>query len=268
MSTPATWLRLGVVSLLGAAAGLIGFTTSAEAKACPAGTGVTVVVNSSVGCDKNGGGTAASNFADAGHTLRYAAKEPGFVCRVNGSPSSDPCGKASPANAYWGLFWSDGRSGKWVYASSGVGSVRVPKGGWVAFVFQSSNTRRPPSMRPVTVASQQRTASTSSGSSSGTSSSGGQSRASSPTSQPTRTPSKSAGSKDQPDGTKASAAPSPSASASASAEAHDVSTDVERAGQETSVGTAVPWWAAVGLAVLLAGAAAYAFLRRRSTRTG
>ena len=259
----------GAVSVLGAAAGLVAFTGPAEAKACPAGTGVTVVVNSSVGCDKNGGGTAASNFADAGHTLRYAAKEPGFVCRVNGSPSSDPCGKASPANAYWGLFWSDGKSGKWVYASSGVGSVRVPKGGWVAFVFQSSNTRKPPGMRPVTAASQQRTASTSSGSIERDL----VQRRPVPGVVPDAPADANAVQEPlvrriEPDGTKTSAAPSPSASASASAEAHDVSTDVEQAGQETSVGTAVPWWAAVGLAVLLAGAAAYAFLRRRSTRTG
>ncbi len=110
---------------------------AAYAAACPSGTGVTVVVNSSVRCDSNGGGSAASNFRDAGHSLTMASRQPGFVCRVDGSPASDPCVNASPSNAYWALFWANGKGGGWTYSSSGVGGLSVPTGGWVGFKFRS-----------------------------------------------------------------------------------------------------------------------------------
>ena len=57
-----------------------------------------------------------------GVTLGYATRQPGFVCRVNGAPASDPCVNASPANAYWGLWWADGSQASWTYSSYGVGS--------------------------------------------------------------------------------------------------------------------------------------------------
>lgn len=140
--------RLLAAALLGVAAGGVGLAAPAQAAACAAGTGVTVVVDSQVGCDADGGGVAASNFADAGHTLTYAARQPGFVCRVDGAPADAPCVNASPSDAYWGLFWSDGTSGKWTYSSLGVGSLKVPKGGSVAFVFQDSASKTWPSVTP------------------------------------------------------------------------------------------------------------------------
>lgn len=148
-------LRLvrGLLALVvGVGIGLVASSGTAVAAACSAGTGVTVVVGSSVGCDANGGGVAASNFTDAGHSLTYARREPGFVCRVDNSPASDPCVNASPTDAYWALFWSDGKSGTWTYSNTGVGGLTVPTGGWVAFVFQTSNARTYPSMTPRTAA--------------------------------------------------------------------------------------------------------------------
>lgn len=136
--------------IVGAAGGTVVTAGSAYAAACPAGTGVTVVVNSSVGCDANGGGSAASNFRDAGHTLTRASRQPGFVCRVDGYDPADPCVNASPANAYWALFWSDGKSGKWTFASSGVDGLSVPAGGWVALKFQRSTTTSYPGVTPYT----------------------------------------------------------------------------------------------------------------------
>jgi len=140
--------RLLAAVLLGTVAGVVGVTAPAHAAACPPGTGVTVVVNGGVRCDADGGtGERASrNFADAGHTLSYASRSGGFVCRVDGAPADDPCTDASPADAYWALFWSDGTSGAWAYSSLGVGALRVPSGGAVAFVFQNSSTRRSPSV--------------------------------------------------------------------------------------------------------------------------
>lgn len=134
--------------LLGSAAGVAVAVGPAAAAACPAGQGVTVVVGSSVSCDANGGGQAADNFRDAGHTLTMVDRQPGFVCRVDGVPASAGCVNTPPANAYWGLFWSDGTSGKWVYASQGAGSLSIPAGGWVGFAFQDGETRTPPGVTP------------------------------------------------------------------------------------------------------------------------
>lgn len=138
-----------VAMLTGASGGLVVAAGPAAAAACPQGTGVSVVVGSSVSCDANGGGVAASNFGDAGHSLTYVQRQPGAVCKVNGAPSDAGCVTMPPATAYWGLFWSDGRSGDWTYASQGVGSLSVPAGGWVAFVFQDGNGKTYPGVKPL-----------------------------------------------------------------------------------------------------------------------
>ncbi|MBA4607794.1 hypothetical protein H1W00_04820 [Aeromicrobium sp. Marseille-Q0843] len=139
--------RVLAATLLGVAAGPASLSAPAQAAACSGSQGVTVVVGSSVGCDSDGGGRAASNFTDAGHRLTYASRAPGFVCRVDGAPASDPCVEASPSDAYWALFYSDGKSG-WAYASVGASSLKVPQGGSVAFVFQTSSSRTWPSVQP------------------------------------------------------------------------------------------------------------------------
>ena len=148
MTTPIQLIRILVAVIVGAAGGTVVTTGAAYASACPAGTGVTVVVNSSVGCDRNGGGSAASNVSDAGHSV---SNYRGFVCSVDGSPDpAKACHSYAPANAYWGLFWSDGMSGKWSYASSGAYSLNVPAGGWVALKFQTSSSTSYPGITPYT----------------------------------------------------------------------------------------------------------------------
>ena len=57
--------------------------------------------------------------AGPGFSLTYVQRQPGFVCRINGAPASDPCVNTPPADAYWGLWWSDGKSGSWTYSSVG-----------------------------------------------------------------------------------------------------------------------------------------------------
>lgn len=134
--------------LVGSAAGIAVASGPASAATCEKGSGVTVVVGGSISCDSNGGGTASSNFTGVGHSLTYVDTQPGFVCQVDGAPSTS-CARTPPSNAYWGLFWSDGKSGTWKYSSLGAGSLKVPQGGWVAFVFQTSNTKKYPAMTPI-----------------------------------------------------------------------------------------------------------------------
>jgi hypothetical protein len=106
-------------------------------------------------CDAGGGGdTAASLFPANGFPLTYAQRQPGYVCRVSGVPTSDPCVNTSPADAYWGLWWSDGESGSWTYSSLGAGSLRIPDGGYVAFAWDQVDGQQRPSANPAAHPSQ------------------------------------------------------------------------------------------------------------------
>ncbi|AWB93656.1 hypothetical protein [Aeromicrobium chenweiae] len=140
--------------LLAVAATVLVQPGPAAAAACAEGVGVTVVVGSTVSCDEDGGGTAADSFRDAGHVLTPVQRQPGFVCQVDGVPAGAGCASVPPGDAYWGLFWSDGASGEWSYASQGVGSLKVPDGGWVAFEFQDSTSRTFPEVEPTASAPQ------------------------------------------------------------------------------------------------------------------
>lgn len=146
---------LAAAALVAAAAG-VGVPAPAVAAACPSAEGVTVVVDfNELGggvpsvCDDDGGGKKASTlFEDSGFDLSYASRQPGFVCRVSGVPTSDPCVNTAPANAYWGLWWSDGKTGSWSYSSLGAQSLTIPAGGYVAFSWDQSESSAAPSFTP------------------------------------------------------------------------------------------------------------------------
>ena len=160
MTRPSTRAALRNVVLLAAAtlavaaAGVV-VPSSARAATCSTASGVSVVVDfHQLGggvqtfCDAGGAGKYADQqFADADHTLTYVQNEP-FVCRVDGTPASDPCTHTPPADAYWSLWWSDGKSGTWSYASSGVTSLKVPAGGYVALSWQKGNAQARPGVSP------------------------------------------------------------------------------------------------------------------------
>lgn len=140
-----------------AATGLVGVTSVPASAALCSGGGVNVVVDFQglgggvqKGCDPQGANRSSDKvFPAAGFGLTYAQREPGFVCRVKGKSQDDPCVNASPTNAYWGLYWSDGKSGKWTYATTGVSGLSVPKGGFVAFSWQNGGDADPPGAAPV-----------------------------------------------------------------------------------------------------------------------
>ena len=143
---------------LAAATGLVGLSaTPADAAQCDGTTGVSVVVDFNHGaggglqsaCDLSGGGKYASEiFPDAGFALKYVEQSPGFVCRVNSLPTSANCGTTAPADAYWGLFWAGRGSSSWTYASVGVGGLKIPEGGAVAFAFQDGGATDYPGVAP------------------------------------------------------------------------------------------------------------------------
>jgi hypothetical protein len=151
--------RFVAAALVASAAGLALPAPAAYAGACSTDSGVTVVVDfNQLGggvqqaCVAGGGGDAASSlFPAAGFSLDYAQRQPGFVCRVEGVPQSDPCINTAPADAFWSLWWSDG-SGSWSYASVGAGSLNVPDGGFVAFSWDQSAGSESPSAGATTPA--------------------------------------------------------------------------------------------------------------------
>ena len=109
--------RVVAAAVLAAAAYAAAPVPPASAAACSTGHGVTVVVDFhelgggvQTGCVADGAGdTAAELFPAAGFSLSYVQRQPGFVCRVEGVPAEDPCVNTPPADAYWALYWSDGR---------------------------------------------------------------------------------------------------------------------------------------------------------------
>ena len=155
--------RLGLSGLtgLGAAlgAGLVLGAAPAHADAgrCPAGTGVTVVVDpgalgggTQVACAPDGAGATGSTVVtSAGFTLTFTAGQP-FVCRVDGAPTAadENCQGTPPADAYWGLFWSDGDPATWTYSSVGISGLEVPEGGSIGWRWQDGGNRDLPAVAP------------------------------------------------------------------------------------------------------------------------
>lgn len=144
--------------VLGAAVAPLVATAPAHAAGCSGPSGYSVVVDFAelgggvtAGCADVPDGTRANAVLKAaGYSLTMATKSPGFLCRVNGAPASDPCVEAAPADAYWSVWWADGKGGNWVYSARGIDSLRVPEGGYMALSWhQGSGRSQPPATVPV-----------------------------------------------------------------------------------------------------------------------
>ena len=152
--TPAAFLA-ALLSLLGV--GLVPTPAQAAGGRCAEGTGVTVVVDPGplgggigVGCVPGGAGQPGSQVVPAaGFPLTYVSGAP-FVCRIGGSPGADTedCSGTPPADAYWGLFWSDGDPATWTYASVGITGLEVPEGGSIGWRWQDGGARDLPGAAP------------------------------------------------------------------------------------------------------------------------
>ncbi|PSL57523.1 hypothetical protein B0I31_102502 [Saccharothrix carnea] len=101
--------------------------------------GVTVVVDFrslgggvQTGCAPGDPSSGTAALAAAGFGYTFASRQPGFVCRINGKPSGDPCVTTSPATAHW-AYWHGRPGGSWTYSSAGAGSYDPAPGsveGW------------------------------------------------------------------------------------------------------------------------------------------
>lgn len=151
MSRRVSFVSAAAASLLAAATLTLPVGSASAAGSC---SGVTVVVDphqlgGSVQqtCDASGAGkTAAAIFEESGFHLTYSSG--GMVCKVNGAPSSARCDRNPPADAYWSLWWANGSSSSWTYSSLGVGSLKIPAGGSVAWSWQEGTSKAKPRTEP------------------------------------------------------------------------------------------------------------------------
>ena len=282
-----------VATLLVAATGILAApapTAQAAVAACPGATGVTVIVDyneiggpTRAGCDANGGGESAARvFPDAGFTLEYEPRQPGYVCKVTGLPTDRPC---LESDSFWSLWWSDGKSGRWVFSNQGVSGLSVPDGGYVAFAWHEGGGRAtapdvvPTAHQSTPTPTQQPSHTSGDGGHGGSSSSAaGSTTTTAPTTATTATsaPTTSSG----------AAAPSTKASKSRASDA----TTATQTGSSTVPGAAeitagppgsdlatessaddggsLPTWIGLGLAAVVLGAAGLVVVLRRRERDG
>lgn len=143
----------GALVLVLASLSFTGLTGAANAAGgfC-SGSGVDVVVDygalgggAAEGCAPDAGGkTGDQAFDAAGYPLQYVPDQPGFVCAVAGKPAE--CKMPGSGDPWWGVFWSDGTSGKWKTAMVGVDKLKVPDNGSVAIVWESGKKVQQPSV--------------------------------------------------------------------------------------------------------------------------
>ncbi|HNJ77985.1 MAG TPA: hypothetical protein PKX56_01415 [Marmoricola sp.] len=158
--TKRLFMSLPLAVLMVAGVGL--WSAPAQAAVCQGSNGVTVVVDhtgvpggSGRGIDtdcvsSNGSIPARSLFRSAGVSMVDTSRFPGLVCLVNSLPAPNPgCVMAPPADAFWGLYWSNGRDGNWIFSSIGVDGLRVPNGGSVAWVWQGGSRVNPRVKPPI-----------------------------------------------------------------------------------------------------------------------
>lgn len=282
----------GAAVLVAAAAGIGAPPAPAVAgvaavAACPGSTGVTVIVDyneiggpTRAGCDADGGGESAARvFPAAGFDLEYEPRQPGYVCRVTGLPTDRPC---LAEDSFWSLWWSDGKSGRWVFSTQGVSGLSVPDGGYLAFSWHEGSGRAQapdvvPTAHQTTESPTQQPSHTGDGGGHTSAGNGGQSSSAPTTATASASPSSS------------STAASPTSAATTPTTKKTESSEPTQTGSSTvpgaaeitagppgekptestaSDGGALPTWIGLGLAALVLGAAGVVVLLRRRERGG
>ncbi|WP_202918702.1 hypothetical protein [Saccharothrix deserti] len=122
---------LAVVGLV-----VVGAPMTAQAVDC---AGVTVVVDFrslgggvQTGCAPGDPSSGTTALTAAGFGYTFASRQPGFVCRINDKPSSDPCVNPSPPTAYW-AYWHGRPGASWVYSDTSASAYDPVPGsaeGW------------------------------------------------------------------------------------------------------------------------------------------
>jgi hypothetical protein len=150
-----------VCALALAAAATLTLTGAADASGSLCATkGVDVVVDygslgggAAEGCATQAASTADKAFDAAGYQLQYVPDQPGFVCAVAGKPAQ--CKMPGSGDPWWGLFYSNGKTGTWKMAPVAVTKLKVPANGAVAMVWESGKKVAKPSVAAPTASDRQ-----------------------------------------------------------------------------------------------------------------
>ena len=143
----ASWIRAAAAVGLGAAAVLVGVHPAYAAACSTAAPGVTVVVDfASLGggvqvvCAAGDPSTGLDALHRAGFSTTGTQHDgPGFVCRIDGKPASDPCAATPPTTAYWS-YWHAQPGGSWSYSSLGAASYNPSPGSVEGWAFGAGAT--------------------------------------------------------------------------------------------------------------------------------
>ncbi|MGI8680133.1 MAG: hypothetical protein ACR2LX_15895 [Jatrophihabitans sp.] len=139
----ATGLLLGAVTVETAVSPP---ATAAPVSSCSTSRGVLVVVdfrhfggNITRGCAVNPSSGYGALHAAGFETTGTVHDGPGFVCRIDGQPSSYPCVQTPPARAYWS-YWHAGKgNGSWSYSQQGAQESAPGNGSVDAWVFGATD---------------------------------------------------------------------------------------------------------------------------------
>ncbi|MGB7982564.1 MAG: hypothetical protein WCF36_17420 [Candidatus Nanopelagicales bacterium] len=149
---------LGSLALAGAAIIVVPAGPAAAAE-CPGSSGVTVIVDTgssiSTRCASGDPRSGLAALSSAGFSVTQVQTQPGFVCRIDGLPSKDPCRVTPPTSAYWS-YWYAPKGGSWSYSSRGAGAHDPAPGSVEGWRFGSGQqprvsppaTPKPPAPKP------------------------------------------------------------------------------------------------------------------------
>ncbi|MDU0294030.1 hypothetical protein [Saccharothrix longispora] len=98
------------------------------------------------GCAAGDPASGTGALTAAGFGFTFAARQPGFVCRIDGLPgqAADPCVGTSPTSAHWS-YWHARPGGSWTYSSTSASAYDPAAGtveGW------SFGAGEPPGVAP------------------------------------------------------------------------------------------------------------------------
>jgi len=114
--------------------------------ACEDSSGVTVIIDFqelgrgiTTRCVASPISSGFAVLTAAGINYQTATRSPGFLCKIAGMPSTDPCIQPSPTTAYWS-YWLANRGGAWCYSSLGAGNILPPAGSVQGWSFSLNRT--------------------------------------------------------------------------------------------------------------------------------
>ena len=143
----ATALAVGTLIAAGATAPVAGAGTEPVPTPCEITEVTVVVAGHGIGCAE-AGLTGAQALEAAGFPVTRVQTQPGFLCRIAGTPADEPCIRTPSASSYWAYYHAD-LGGQWVYSQFGADNRRPAAGTVEGWAYGSGATPGPVPGLPV-----------------------------------------------------------------------------------------------------------------------